>query len=204
MTKKYRTILKRGFTIVELVIVIMTIGIIAAITVVSYNSSQIRARNAKTAAAAEQFKEGFENYLTLYKQYPAVSNSSRYCLNIAVTSCVVASSAPPWTRNTATLEPELIKVMDTLPTPSLGPKTNTLTDPQLGYIPYIGGTTTPTLDGQNSPFLVYVLEGTTTCPVGPVATGTSGSLVLTSATPAAGRSYVTSNMTVCWIPLSKP
>ena len=42
---------KSGFTIVELLIVIVVIGILAAITIVSYNGIQNRSKNAKTVSA---------------------------------------------------------------------------------------------------------------------------------------------------------
>ena len=41
---------RRGFTIVELLIVIVVIGILAAITIVAYNGVQTRARDAKRAS----------------------------------------------------------------------------------------------------------------------------------------------------------
>jgi prepilin-type N-terminal cleavage/methylation domain-containing protein len=45
---------QRGFTIVELLIVIVVIGILAAITIVAYNGVQTRAENNKTVAAVNQ------------------------------------------------------------------------------------------------------------------------------------------------------
>ena len=42
----------RGFTIVELLIVIVVVAILATISVVAYNGIQIRAKNAKTVNAA--------------------------------------------------------------------------------------------------------------------------------------------------------
>lgn len=49
----------RGFTIVELLIVIVVIGILAAITVVAYNGIQKRAQTAQYAAAADGAEKSF-------------------------------------------------------------------------------------------------------------------------------------------------
>lgn len=53
MTRKY----SNGFTIVELLIVIVVIGILAAITVVAYNGIQQRANNAKIASDLAQIQK---------------------------------------------------------------------------------------------------------------------------------------------------
>lgn len=52
-----------GFTIVELLIVIVIIGILAAITIVAYNGMQQRANNTKTISAAGQWVK----ILSMYK-----------------------------------------------------------------------------------------------------------------------------------------
>lgn len=52
MNATYRK--QRGFTIVELLVVIVVIGILAAITIVSYNGIQQRARNTVTISSVKQ------------------------------------------------------------------------------------------------------------------------------------------------------
>lgn len=47
----------RGFTIVELVIVIVVIGILAAITIVSYNGVQKRALNSARLTEVEAWQK---------------------------------------------------------------------------------------------------------------------------------------------------
>lgn len=58
-----KTTKQSGFTIVELLIVIVVIGILAAITVVAYNGVQNNATNTKTAQAMTAWVKA----LTLYK-----------------------------------------------------------------------------------------------------------------------------------------
>lgn len=49
---------QRGFTIVELLIVVVIIGILAALVIVSYNGIQERANSTKTIATAKAFIKG--------------------------------------------------------------------------------------------------------------------------------------------------
>ena len=53
---------KRGFTIVELLIVIVVIAILAAITIVAYNGIQARATDAKMRTAATQVEQAVRLY----------------------------------------------------------------------------------------------------------------------------------------------
>jgi general secretion pathway protein G len=54
-----------GFTIVELLIVIVVIGILAVITIIAYNGIQSRANDSKTRTAANQLEKAIRTY-TLY------------------------------------------------------------------------------------------------------------------------------------------
>lgn len=58
MWAKYKK--QHGFTIVELLIVIVVIGILAAITIVAYSGVQERAESTKTIAQAEAYVKGLK------------------------------------------------------------------------------------------------------------------------------------------------
>lgn len=62
--------LRRGFTIVELLIVVVVIAILAAITIVAYNGITNRAKNSAASTAAEQAAKKVMTY--------AVTNSDNY------------------------------------------------------------------------------------------------------------------------------
>jgi prepilin-type N-terminal cleavage/methylation domain-containing protein len=62
----------RGFTIVELLIVIVVIAILAAITTVAYNGIQQRAQDAQADSGLNQIKKALELYHTDSGSYPAV------------------------------------------------------------------------------------------------------------------------------------
>jgi prepilin-type N-terminal cleavage/methylation domain-containing protein len=83
----------RGFTIVELLIVIVVIGILAAITIVAYNGVQ----NKATAAALQSDLSTAATTLKLYHAdygvYPTSIDSTTYCPTPADTKyCLKASS----------------------------------------------------------------------------------------------------------------
>ena len=65
--------LTTGFTIVELLIVIVVIAILAAISVVAYNGIQTRASNAQVASGVNQYIKAIQNYKTINSAYPAVN-----------------------------------------------------------------------------------------------------------------------------------
>lgn len=74
-----RTI-RAGFTIVELLIVIVVIGILAAITIMSFNGIQDRARAAKVIAAVDAYSKGLALYHVETGAYPDTFEVGSACL----------------------------------------------------------------------------------------------------------------------------
>lgn len=64
-----------GFTIVELLIVIVVIAILAAISIIAYNGIQDRANNAIVQSDLQQAAKKLLQYKILKGQYPAASSS---------------------------------------------------------------------------------------------------------------------------------
>lgn len=67
---------KSGFTIVELLIVIVVIGILAAITIVAYNGVQQRARDSERQSDVSAITKALELYYIDNGRYPAGSGST--------------------------------------------------------------------------------------------------------------------------------
>ncbi len=70
MPKKIMTQRYRGFTIVELLIVIVIIAILAAITLVSYSGIQQRARESRVALQLTQLRKQMEMYKIENGEWP--------------------------------------------------------------------------------------------------------------------------------------
>jgi general secretion pathway protein G len=66
----------KGFTIVELLIVIVVIGILAAITIVAYNGIQVRARDTDRVSDIGQIRKKLEVYRAFNDSYPAAYDMS--------------------------------------------------------------------------------------------------------------------------------
>lgn len=62
---------RHGFTIVELLIVIVIIAILAAITIVAFRGVQSRARDSSRTSAVRQIQKSLELYRQQYGRYPA-------------------------------------------------------------------------------------------------------------------------------------
>ncbi|HEY0965041.1 MAG TPA: prepilin-type N-terminal cleavage/methylation domain-containing protein [Candidatus Saccharimonadales bacterium] len=104
---------KLGFTIVELLVVIVVIAILAAVSIFAYNGVQTRAENAKTLAAIDQYAKALRIYKTNTGDYPLAGGGFQYgCIaesgscgmvgGTAGTDCAgVANSSVNTTLNTA-------------------------------------------------------------------------------------------------------
>jgi len=73
MTKQIKS---KGFTIVELLIVIVVIAILAAITIVAYNGIQQRAHTTSSKTAAENLAKKIEAYNAINNAYPTYATAA--------------------------------------------------------------------------------------------------------------------------------
>lgn len=74
---KQRWGLQKGFTIVELLIVIVVIAILAAIVIVAYNGVQARTRLAKLQNDMQALQGFIETYYTQHGEYPKTTNNTK-------------------------------------------------------------------------------------------------------------------------------
>lgn len=73
---------RRGFTIVELLIVIVVIAILAAVTVVAFSGIQVRANDTATLSSAAGWEKWFRAYKAENGTYPVPSptiGTKQYC-----------------------------------------------------------------------------------------------------------------------------
>jgi len=87
----------RGFTIVELLIVIVVIAILAAITIVAYNGVQQRAVNSVAESEASQAVKLLKAYYTINGTYPAITNGANsVCVGEGFTSYTGDANGDCW------------------------------------------------------------------------------------------------------------
>ena len=89
--RQHARTIRSGFTIVELLIVIVVIAILAAITTVAYNGIRQRAENAKTLAAVQTYVKGLSLFATNNGRFPI--DASYPCLGPVGTTCGATNGA---------------------------------------------------------------------------------------------------------------
>lgn len=171
----------RGFTIVELLIVIVIIGILAAVVAVAYNGITEKANNSQTESAMGAWRKALIQYATDNGSYPI---SGGACFNeVGVTSCWPTSSASSTLNNA--IRPYLGK-KNPLPAPSLQQLTSTAWGTRVAGGLYYNAAAT--LDGTAYPYYVaYNLKGRVRCNLEGLLSMTAWP-VFSSTPPASGRS----------------
>lgn len=134
-----------GFTIVELLIVIVVIGILATIAVVAYNGIQERARNQQTAAAVGSYAKAMMLYAAENGAYPP--NSGPWpCIGTGYV-CDGTSTVDA-TAHTQALLADLAPYMQSVPQPAVGARVGQRTGALYAYN-----------------YFLFIQEGRSTCPV---------------------------------------
>ncbi len=147
----------RGFTIVELLIVIVVIGILAALVSVAYRGIQDNANNAKTESSMNAWRKAMIQYATDNGSYPIAASA---CFNeVNITNCWPTSNASPTLNNA--IRPYLGN-KNPLPAPSSQTLPNTWgSDRVAGGFMY---STVATLDGVlHRYYIAYNLKGLVRC-----------------------------------------
>lgn len=83
---------QRGFTIVELLIVVVVIAILAAITVVAYNGISNQARQSANLAALDQYDKGIRLYKVENGSFPTAYDIAEYSAQSASYSATVTNA----------------------------------------------------------------------------------------------------------------
>jgi len=200
---------QRGFTIVELLIVIVVIGILAAITIVAYNGIQVRAQNSARVSSAKEYHKMLTSYAVQYGSYPAPTGGACLGGSYASGTCNLSGYTTPATTSVqAAFNTELQKVASTLPDyPKLN-STGNASGSDVGIYLYNYGTTNES--PSRSYRLVYFLQGDNqNCNLPRVIRNIDGSAAGTGAynvNPNAGaiNSLYGGGATLCMISLLNP
>lgn len=193
--RQNRQRMKAGFTIVELLIVIVVIGILAAITIVAYSGIQDRANNLRTEDAVGKFRKALIMYATEHGEYPLGGTTSA-CLG-------EASNYPTgcWNGSVST-------AFNTAIRPYLG---GTLPNPFNGCLPMYGGcrigaaysTQNINLDGVAHTWSIsYLQKGSVSCQANGQAGGTWTNALSTPNNPS--RIEYHSDTSLCRLILPNP
>lgn len=114
---KQKDLLKlAGFTIIELLIVIVIIAILAAITLVAYNGIEEKANNTKTINVVETYVKLLTMYRTDNSDFPAVTS----CLGVGYDSATCRGDGGGFVENGGSLNSAYLRpyTSGSVPSPS--------------------------------------------------------------------------------------
>ena len=180
-----------GFTIVELLIVIVVIAILAAISMAGYNSPQQRTNNMAKIAAINQIIKLIDLYTVQYGKFPSTSGGSGICATQDGRCTDISGTVNTNTSGNSTLMAEFRKVGTP---PSVNqPAINGSYGVQYIYEP------TATFNGDSAPVRIeYWLDGNNVnCGVKNI----SNNSTTTTISSTTGFTSSASGRTTCWVRL---
>lgn len=201
---------KAGFTIVELLLVVIVIVILATISVLSYNGIQTRAQDQTTLSAVKSYKNALYIYRSDNGRYPSYTDTGYSYFNCLGDQylndrCYNSDSY----RESTLLNAALKSNIGSLPMPTIFTGVNPYSVGGIAYIPT--GDQAPntfwTMDGKPTHWLIYTLSGSESkCSAGPIASvnpAYNGTTVLSyfTATPPASEQTTGGTNPVCWLPI---
>jgi general secretion pathway protein G len=190
---------RNGFTIVELLIVIVVIAILAAITIVAFNGVQTRAENTKTITAVNAYQKALRQYAIENGSYPT---TGAFCLgdqyevlNGTTAGCRYSTSVIGNTGGAAARDLLKPYIGNTLPMPSTKIMYNSSGTGFAG-IYFYGTSYGYSLNGEKVVALWYTIQDTT-CPVGPVYANVGAPTYTGS--PVARTTAVSADSSICML-----
>ncbi len=192
-----------GFTVIELLIVVVVLVLLAGIGSAGYRGIATRAKNADTAEVVSKYIDALIMYHAKYGKYPDGNADFKTCLGVGYPAgkCWKGEIS-----ENAAFTNELNKIY--------GKGFPVTSNASLGlrgaWYKAAGSGLTVTLDGQPEDFVVYSVDGDNTkCPIGPLASDNGDTNVFTysSVPPASGQTHPKNTGYVgdpvqCWVPLS--
>lgn len=193
-----------GFTIVELLIVIVIIGILAALVITVYNGIQQRARNTSRIASAKELQKLLNAYVVQEGKYPS---TGRVCIGSGYTDLDNDGTLDCGPVNTILVHPQATPLDSEISKIAKIPKVETSGIRGASGVIYGGFVhMNPSyiIDGQpNRLMLWYWLEGANqNCGLGVLAAGPVGTGYITTSNINSGNQE--SNVTYCMVAINQP